>query len=88
MELNNAALLRCPVCGGVMNVIINNFSCVNGHAFDIAKEGYVNLLRTNRSGDKIGDDKISARCRRDFLNKGYYSILQEYLTALFAAPIV
>ena len=84
MELNNAALLRCPVCGGVMNVNINTFSCVNGHAFDIAKEGYVNLLRTNRSGDKIGDDKISVRCRRDFLNKGYYRVLQEYLTSLFA----
>ena len=84
MELNNAALLRCPVCGGVMNVNANTFSCTNGHAFDIAKEGYVNLLRTNRSGDKIGDDKISARCRRDFLNKGYYRSLQEYLTALFA----
>ena len=84
MELNNAALLRCPVCGGAMKVVDHTFSCTNGHAFDIAKEGYVNLLRTNRCGDKIGDDKISARCRRDFLNKGYYSILQEYLTALFA----
>ena len=49
----------------------------------MAKEGYVNLLRTNRPGDAIGDDKFSARSRRDFLNKGYYALLKEGLQALF-----
>ena len=84
MDLNNAQLLRCPVCGSVMRIKANTISCENGHAFDIAKEGYVNLLRSGKSGDRIGDDKMSARCRRDFLNKGYYKTLQEYLRSLFA----
>ena len=84
MDLKNASLLRCPVCGGGMRVNDNTLSCERGHAFDVAKEGYVNLLRSGKSGDRIGDDKLSARCRRDFLNKGYYRVLQEYLTSLFA----
>lgn len=84
MGLNNAILLRCPVCGSAMFEKSRTLSCENGHAFDIAKEGYVNLLRSGKSGDRIGDDKVSARCRRDFLNKGYYTVLQEYLKSLFS----
>ena len=84
MDLTNAQLLRCPVCGGGMRVNANTLSCERGHAFDVAKEGYVNLLRSGKSGDRIGDDKLSARCRRDFLNKGYYKPLQEYLRSLFS----
>lgn len=83
MDLNNAHLLRCPVCGRVMGIKANTLACESGHAFDIAKEGYVNLLRSGKSGDRVGDDKMSARCRRDFLNKGYYQILQDYLKSLF-----
>ena len=84
MNIYNAALLRCPVCGETMQVVANTIRCNRGHSFDIAKEGYVNLLRSNKNGDQIGDDKISARCRRDFLNKGYYKPLREYLHKLFA----
>ena len=84
MNINNALLLRCPVCGESFQVVANTMRCANGHSFDIAKEGYVNLLRSNKNGDQIGDDKISARCRRDFLNKGYYKPLREYLQKLFA----
>ncbi len=84
MGLNNASLLCCPVCGGSLNADVNTMSCESGHAFDIAKEGYVNLLRSGKSGDRIGDDKISARCRRDFLNKNYYRNLRDYLQSLFA----
>ena len=84
MNIYNAALLRCPVCGETMQIVANTIRCNRGHSFDIAKEGYVNLLRSNKNGDQIGDDKISARCRRDFLNKGYYQPLREYLQKLFS----
>lgn len=57
--------------------------CDGGHCFDRAKEGYFNLLRSNKSGDRIGDDKLAARSRRDFLNKGYYRLLQEGIVSLF-----
>lgn len=84
MDLNSAFLLCCPICKEQLSVFDRTMSCPNGHSFDIAKEGYVNLLRSNKNGDRIGDDKVSARCRRDFLNKGYYKPLQDYLKSLFA----
>ncbi len=76
-------MLICPVCGEKLDILDRNARCGNGHCFDLAKEGYVNLLRSNRPGDVIGDDKLSARARRDFLNKGYYSALQNALCQIF-----
>lgn len=76
-------MLICPVCGKQLNTAAGSLRCDKGHGFDIAKEGYVNLLRSSKSGDLIGDDKFSARSRRDFLNKGYYAVLQQELCRLF-----
>ena len=77
-------MLICPVCGEKLTVSDKTMRCSNGHSFDIAKEGYVNLLRSSKNGDFIGDDKISARMRRDFLNKGYYSVLKDELCRIFS----
>lgn len=77
-------MLICPACGRPLTKADGRYYCQQGHSFDIAKEGYVNLLRTNKSGDRIGDDKLSARSRRDFLNKGYYAALKDELCRIFA----
>lgn len=77
-------MLICPVCGKLLQVMDRSYRCDGGHSFDIAKEGYVNLLRASKNGDLIGDDKISARSRREFLNKGYYAPLQQELCRIFA----
>ena len=77
-------MLICPVCGKALQFIDRTAKCDQGHSFDIAKEGYVNLLRGSKSGDKIGDDKFSARSRRDFLNQGYYAPLKDALCKRFA----
>ena len=77
-------MLICPVCGQGLHRNGNTMVCPKGHSFDVAKEGYVNLLRASKNGDLIGDDKFSARSRRDFLNKGYYSLLKDELCRLFA----
>lgn len=77
-------MLICPVCAAALEFSGNALRCPEGHSFDIAKEGYVNLLRASKNGDLIGDDKFSARSRRDFLNKGYYALLQEELCRIFA----
>jgi 23S rRNA (guanine745-N1)-methyltransferase len=76
-------MLICPVCGQKLKASNGSLRCESGHSFDIAKEGYVNLLRSSKSGDLIGDDKFSARSRRDFLDKGYYEVLQQELFAMF-----
>lgn len=70
-------IIKCPVCGGELNAEPRRLFCENNHSFDIAKEGYVNLLRSGKSGDSKGDNKEMARSRRDFLNKGWYSPLAE-----------
>ena len=77
-------VLICPVCGLPLAKEERTLRCEKNHSFDLAKEGYVNLLRSSKNGDLIGDDKISARCRRDFLNKGYYSPLRDALVTLFS----
>ena len=77
-------MLICPVCKEPLVRKERVAVCAGGHSFDVAKEGYINLLRSSKSGDKIGDDKLSARSRRDFLNKGYYAILQSALKELFS----
>ena len=77
-------MLICPVCGKMLQKRDRALHCENNHSFDVAKEGYVNLLRASKNGDLIGDDKLSARSRRDFLNKGYYAVLQRELCRMFA----
>ena len=37
-------VFRCPVCEEPLLCQERNYRCTNGHLFDIAREGYVNLL--------------------------------------------
>lgn len=67
----------CPKCKEPLISQNKSLKCVNGHCFDIAKEGYANLLLSNKSGEFIGDSKDMAKSRRDFLSKGYYDVLAE-----------
>lgn len=76
-------MLICPVCGENLIREDKAQKCPNGHSFDIAKEGYVNLLLSSKKGDSMGDDRISARKRRDFLNCGYYAPLKDGLVSIF-----
>ncbi len=80
----NYELLRCPVCGRAFSENGRALRCEAGHSFDLAKEGYVNLLTGSRPADAMGDNKQAARYRRDFLNKGYYAPLRDALTARFS----
>lgn len=66
----------CPVCNSPLSVCEKAYKCKNGHNFDIAKSGYVNLLLSQKSKDKRhGDDKVMVNSRREFLDKGYYKHL-------------
>lgn len=73
-------MLICPVCGN--NLIKNEraYICEKNHSFDMAKEGYVNLLAgKHKAGELIGDNRDMARARRTFLEKGYYDFLADEL---------
>lgn len=66
---------RCPVCGCPLDGD-KTLKCENNHCFDVAKQGYVNLLQSQKSSKKRhGDDALMVKARQDFLEKGYYAPL-------------
>lgn len=70
----------CPVCGRELRKVGRCLQCSAGHSFDMAKEGYVNLLRTGRKASRpSGDSRESLRGRKRFLEKGYYAFLREWI---------
>lgn len=66
----------CPVCRERMFILPNSLRCLKGHSFDLAKQGYVNLLMSNSSGKRHGDNKLMVAARKSFLDKGYYERLR------------
>ncbi len=73
----------CPVCGCRLKKGGGSLRCSNNHCFDIAKQGYVNLLQSQKSSSKRhGDDKLMVKSRSDFLDKGYYDALADKITSM------
>ncbi|WP_419534552.1 putative RNA methyltransferase [Endozoicomonas sp.] len=66
-------LLRCPICYEALSSEQKNAECKNNHQFDRARQGYLNLLPSNKKRSKNpGDDQIMVEARTRFLNHGYY----------------
>lgn len=75
----------CPVCGGALRHEQSGMRCEKGHSFDLAKEGYVNLLLASRMRTKMpGDSKEMVAARHRFLNGGGYQPFAEELARLCA----
>ncbi len=73
----------CPICGEELKTESRSLKCINGHCFDRAKEGYVNLIAgTHKKGSLIGDNRDMALSRRSFLEKGYFDALVEELISV------
>lgn len=71
---------KCPVCGSFMQHRGRAWSCSQGHSFDMAKSGYVNLLPANRKHAKNpGDNAVMMRARKNFLDAGHYAPLLQAL---------
>ncbi len=76
-------LFHCPVCKLPLNTETGRYYCDNGHSFDKAKEGYVNLLLANQKKSKEpGDSRAMMRSRKAFLERGYYQKLAEAIVAV------
>lgn len=69
----------CPVCKSKLFALLSQLKCLKGHSFDIAKQGYVNLLLDNTQNKRHGDDKLMVKARTEFLQKGYYEPLKNAL---------
>ena len=68
-------IINCPVCSHLLIKEQNTYKCENNHTFDLAKEGYLNLLLNAKKTS--GDSKEMMAARRDFLAKGYYEKLSD-----------
>lgn len=80
------SLFCCPICAAPLIQEGGRYLCPSGHSFDIAREGYVNLLPANRQHSKTpGDDKEMAAARTRFLDGGWYRPLQYLLCKLIAS---
>lgn len=66
-------ILRCPTCGGRLEMRDRSLHCRNRHTFDIARAGYASML--GGSGATSGDDDEMARARDRFLRSGAYAPL-------------
>jgi len=74
--------LLCPLCKKPLTCAAESksFLCERNHTFDIAKQGYVNLLPVQQKRSKQpGDSKEMVLARKHFLELGYYQPLADAL---------
>ena len=70
--------LLCPVCGLPLWRAESSWKCEKNHSFDIARQGYVNLLTVDRKHARHpGDTKEQVAARKAFLDAGYYAPIAE-----------
>ena len=66
---------QCPVCHEALHASAEQaLSCSAGHSFDVAKQGYVNLLLAHQSRSRVQGDAPSMLASRSrfFSTKAYY----------------
>lgn len=74
--------LICPICGNTLVRLDRCFVCENRHSFDIARQGYVNLLAVQHKHSLTpGDTREQVLSRRSFLEKGFYAPIAQALVA-------
>ena len=74
--------LICPVCGNELRQQDKSYVCPNRHSFDIARQGYVNLLTVQQKHSLTpGDTREQVLSRRAFLEAGFYTPIADALIA-------
>lgn len=82
--LNAMSKWKCPFCSSSLSLNNKAWACNNGHSYDVAKEGYVNLLLAQHKNSKQpGDNKQMVNGRRAFLEQGFYQPLANAITDIF-----
>ncbi|WSN15044.1 23S rRNA methyltransferase [Micromonospora sp. NBC_01699] len=69
--------MRCPLCGQPLTAVdpgaARALRCPRGHSFDLARQGYVNLLAGR--APHTGDSPEMVTARVDFLGAGHYDMI-------------
>lgn len=72
--------LICPLDGECLSPEPSRWFCPQGHSFDIARQGHINLLPVQHKKAKDpGDSKAMVAARRDFLSLGHYQPIAKAL---------
>ncbi|WP_329520328.1 putative RNA methyltransferase [Spirillospora sp. NBC_01491] len=78
--------LVCPVCGAGLALEERGLRCAEGHTFDIAKQGYANLMPGNaRPGTADTPEMVRARDR--FLGAGHFAAPTDLLADRVSARL-
>lgn len=88
MRTFNCTSLVCPICGKTLTQQGGSLICEEHHTYDIARQGYVNLLPVQQKHSLApGDTPEMLAARRTFLEQGYYSpICADLVQALEEIP--
>ncbi len=83
MNITTAKNLACPLDGLPLMVKEKQYVCPYGHNFDVARQGYVNLLPVQHKRSKNpGDSTAMILARTAFLNSGVYAPIADKLNAI------
>lgn len=73
MNITKVHNLACPLDGLPVQSNEKQYVCPNGHSFDVARQGYINLLPVQQKRSKNpGDSEEMILARSAFLNAGLY----------------
>jgi len=88
MSVTPFQALACPLDGTPLHCTGSTWNCAAGHSFDIASQGYTNLLpvQHKRSRDP-GDSKEMVAARRRFLTAGFYQPIAAAVTRAVLAGL-
>jgi len=79
-------MIICPLCRLALDRQPKVWICANRHSFDVAREGYVNLLPVqHKHSREPGDKPEMIVARREFLQAGHYAPLREAAVEMIAA---
>ena len=82
-----AGRLRCPNCGAPLSLAGRVLRCARGHAFDVARQGYV-ALAPPRRGLAPGDSPEMVAAREAFLARGHYRVIAEAIAEATPAGLI
>ena len=88
MTFRSDPTLRCPLDALPLIMADGCLRCEDGHTFDIARQGYVNLLPAhNKRSRDPGDSKAMIAARRGFLDAGFYKALPAHLVDCYLSRL-
>lgn len=76
--------LICPHCQALLTSQDKHWHCENGHGYDQARQGYLNLLLVqHKNSRQPGDTPAMLACRQAFLDGGHYQPVSDRINQLF-----